>query len=122
MEGELAEYIIATGAAAAAGSALGLGLIGRLFLKQVVKQLVELEGFNNSGSQIYDVYQTVERHPEKPWSLSTTFRAAEGDVLIFELSSTLSMGFEIRDSWWFQPSFLAHCEFASFEITPQYSG
>lgn len=113
---ELAEYVIATGTAAVVGSALGLGILGRAFLRQIVNALIDLGQYTGTGgSQIYDVRHRVSRS-DRPLEMSTTFEASSEETYILEATGSLGLGFEIQDSWWYQPTSIAQFDFESLYI------
>jgi hypothetical protein len=117
MNEELAEWFISKGVTYLIGTALGLGLVARIVLGQIIGELVELnQNIGNSESQIYDVSHRVQPNSDDPIQLTTEFEATEGEVFIFELTPTLGVGFELQDSWWYQPTSIASVDSHPFHI------
>lgn len=114
---EVAEWFIETGVTYLITTTFGLGLIARVALKQIIGSLIELnQNTGNNESSIYDVSHRIKPNRHDPTHLTTDFEATEGDVFIFELTPTLSFGFELENSWWYQPTSIASADWKSFQI------
>jgi hypothetical protein len=114
---ELAEWFISKGISYLVGTALGLGLVARIVLGQIIGNLVELDqNIGDRESEIYDVYHRVQPNYDDPIQLTTEFEATEGEVFIFELTPTLGFGFELQNSWWYQPTSVASFDAHPFHI------
>ena len=84
---------------------------------EIISNLIELDqSLGNAESQIYDVYHRVPLNRDNPTQLTTDFEATEGEVFIFELAPTLAFGFEIENSWWYQPITIASVDWQGFQI------
>jgi hypothetical protein len=117
LQEELAEFVISTGISTVVGTSLGLGLVARFILGQIVNNLIELgQQVGSQESDIYDVYHRVEPNYRDPSTIGLEFEANAGETFIFELAPTLGVGFEIADSWWYQPTLKGSFEFDMFGI------
>jgi hypothetical protein len=114
---EVAEWFIETGIAYLITTTFSFGLIARVALKQIIGRLIELnQNIGNDESAIYDVSHRIKPNRHDPPHLTTDFEATEGEVFIFELTPTLSFGFELENSWWYQPTSVASADWKSFQI------
>lgn len=114
---EVAEWFLEQGVSYLISTTFGLGLVARLVLGQIISNLIELDyNVGGSESEIYDVKHRVQPNYNDPIQLHTEFEATEGDVFIFELTPTLGFGFELEDSWWYQPTSIASFDWQSFRI------
>jgi hypothetical protein len=117
LQEELAEFVISTGISTVVGTAFGLGLVARVILGRIVNNLIDLsQQVGSHESDIYDIYHRVEPNYRDPSTIGLEFEANAGETLIFELAPTLGVGFEIVDSWWYQPTLNGSFEFDAFGI------
>lgn len=117
LEEELAEFVISTGISTIVGTALGLGLVARFILGRIINNLIDLgQQVGSRESDIYDVHHRVEPNYRDPSTIGLIFEANAGDTFIFELAPTFCVGFEIANSWWYQPTLNGSFEFNAFGI------
>lgn len=112
---ELAEFVVSTGVSALAGKALGIGLIGRTVLGQIVNELVDVE--SSPADPGTEVTETVHRDPTYPLNFSAHLHVPEGTVVVYEVAPTINWSYEIEDST-MNPTFEATCEFDRFVVEP----
>jgi len=110
---EIAEFLIETGVTAIIGYSLGLGLVARVVLKQIVDELVELDDPGSSGSE-YDVATSIP-DPNRTALISARFKVLEGEKMIFELSPMVSWAYTLQDTR-MRPQFDTGFEMKSFTI------
>lgn len=117
LQEKLAEFVISTAISTVVGTAIGLGLVARFILGRIVNNLIDLgQQVGTRESDIYDVYHRVEPNYRDPTTIGVEFEANAGDIFIFELAPTLGVGFEITNSWWYQPTLNGSFEFDAFGI------
>lgn len=108
------EFLIETAIAALVGYSLGLGLVARVLLQQVVDELIQLEDRGSRGSQ-YDVTAGVER-ARSPINIGGPFEVTEGTTVVFEISPMLSWSYRLED-FVMAPQFDANFEMQGFQVT-----
>jgi len=110
---KIAEFLIETGVTAIIGYSLGLGLIARILLKQIVDELIELDDPGDQGSA-YDVATSIS-NPNKTALISARFQVSESETMIFELSPMVSWAYNLQDTR-MQPQFDTRFKMKSFTI------
>lgn len=108
-----AELLIETGVTAILGYSLGLGLIARVVLSQIVSELIELEDPGGQGGG-FDVKTSVPS-PNDTKIVSARFTVREGTTMIFEMSPMVSWSYSVHDTR-MRPQFDTRFEMKSFKI------
>lgn len=101
---EIGEFLISTAISALVGYSLGLGLVARVVLSQVIDELIEIDSTGNGWGQ-YDVVKTVERS-NTLHNIGGPFSVSEGTTTIFEISPMIGWSYEFED----------------FQINPHFEG
>lgn len=101
---EIGELLIETALSALIGYSLGLGLVARAVLTQVIDELIEIDSTGNGWGQ-YDVVKTVEKS-NTLHNIGGPFSVTEGTTVIFEISPMIGWSYE----------------FENFEINPLFEG
>lgn len=110
---KVAEFLIETGVAAIVGYSLGLGLIARVVLSQIVSELIELEDSGDQGSA-FDVETSIP-NPNDTKLISARFTVTEGTTMVFEMSPMVSWSYNIHGTR-MQPQFDTGFKMKSFTI------
>lgn len=101
---QLGEFLIETALSALIGYSLGLGLVARVVLSQVIDELIEIDATGGGWGQ-YDVVKTVKRS-NTLHNIGGPFKVTEGTTAIFEISPMISWSYEFED----------------FDINPHFEG
>lgn len=111
---ELAEFIISTAISMALKRGLGLGLIARKLITEVVDAAIELDhiGTVEPGETIYDEFYGDLLNPG--W-IEAGFSAEEGAVVLFEVAPTITWGYELEESET-QGAFSCRTDLVNFSI------
>jgi hypothetical protein len=108
------EFLVETALAALVGYSLGLGLVARVLLQQVVDELIQLDSAGNRGTQ-YDVTTGVDR-ARTPINIGGPFEVTKGTTVVFEISPMLSWSYQLEDSI-MAPQFDANFEMQGFQVS-----
>ena len=108
------EFLIETAIASLVGYSLGLGLVARVVLQQVVDELVDLET-TSAGGQQYDITTGIPR-AASPLNIGGPFEVTEGTTAVFEISPMMSWAYAVN-GFRMRPEFSAGFELDRFEVT-----
>lgn len=93
---EIGEFLVETALTALVGYSLGLGIVARVVLHQVIDELIDLNSPSRGGSQ-YDVVTRVEKGAS-PLNIGGPFEVTQDTTAIFEISPMLSWSYRLNES------------------------
>jgi hypothetical protein len=114
---DIAEFAIETGLAAITGYALGLGIVGRAVLGQIIDRLVDLDNPGGSGDR-YDVNNHINSDSLSPYFIGAPLEVEEGATLIFEVAPLITWSYKLNEEDLMEPHFQGGFELEKFIVEP----
>lgn len=108
------EFLVETAITAIIGYSLGLGIVARVLLQQVVDELIQLNSSGSHSAQ-YDVTTGVD-WAQTPINIGGPFEVTKGTTVVFEISPMLSWSYQVED-FNMAPQFDASFEMQGFDVT-----